>query len=292
MTAMKCRGLRSAAVCLMAASFSGGALPAFAHGDLQEQIVRVTAQIQAKPDNAELYLKRADLHFHKEDRRAAEADYNRAEKLNPSLDAVHLGRGRLFLAAQRFDEAKAEIEKFLTLHPAHVEALVTRARIEAARGRWLPAAADFAKAIEHSPHPEPDYCIEQARALVSAGEARLDEAIGVLDKGSVASGSLPALEMYALDLEVRAKRFEAALARIARLSAKSARQETWLERSGDIHLLAGHRDDAAQCFQRAREAIAKLPGNVRETKAVRERDAGLVQKLKLLETPISSRRAR
>jgi hypothetical protein len=35
-----------------------------------------------------------------------------------------------------------------------------------------------------------------------------------------------------------------------------------------------------------------LPGNVRETKAVRERDAGLAQKLKPLETPISSTRAR
>ncbi len=270
---------------VLAAAWFTGAWPAFGHGDMQEQIASVTMQIQASPGCADLYLKRADLHFHHDDRNAAAVDYDLAEKLNPLLNAVHLGRGKLFLAERRCDEARAEIDKFLSENPAQVDALVIRGRIEIARGRPLPAAADFAKAIECSQHPDPDHYVEWARALALAGDTHLDEAIHALDKGSTTLGDLPSLGLYALELEVRLKRFDAALARIGRLSAGSARQEAWLERSGDIQILAGRPARAGEFFRRAREAIAGLPQNVRATKAVRDRDASLTKKLKALETP-------
>jgi tetratricopeptide (TPR) repeat protein len=242
----------------------------------------VTAQIQASPGCADLYLKRADLFFHHEDWSSAVADYDRAEKLNPSLDAVHAGRGKLLLAAGRFDEAKSEIDRFLSGNPANAEALMIRGRIEVALGRPLPAAADFANAIKCSQQPEPDFYIEQARALALAGDAHIGEAIDVLNKGSATLGDLPGLGLYAVELEVRLKRFDAALARIGRLSARSARQESWLERSGDIQILAGRRSEAVECFGRAREAIARLPENVRTTKAVRNRESSLTHKLRAL----------
>src|SRR5436190_4125061 len=139
MTSIDCNGAPKILAVLAAAAWFTGTQLAPGHGDLYEQIVSVTAQIQASPDRADLYLRRANLHFHREDRSAAAADYDRAEKLSPSLDAVHLGRGKLFLAEGRLDKAQAEIDRFLSRNSAQVEALVTRGRIEVARGLPLPA---------------------------------------------------------------------------------------------------------------------------------------------------------
>ena len=253
--------------------------PVAGHGDLHDQIAGVTAQIQTAPARADLYLKRAGLHFHHQEWSEAASDYDRAEKLDPALQAVHLGRAKLFMAMGRHDPAKCEIEKFLAENPSHREALLTRGRIEVAGGRPLPAVADFAKVIELSPQPEPEFYIEQARALASAGGSHVEEAIGVLDAGTAKLGNLPAMGLLAIELEVRLKQFDAALDRVDRLSQRSPRKDPWLERRGDILTLAGRSTEALKCYRAAAEAIASLPVNVRETKAAKERAATLARKL-------------
>src|SRR5262245_7785095 len=74
-------------------------LPGLAHGDLHEQIAAATSQIEKNPKNAELYLKRGELHRAHEDWDAALADYERAAILNPKLIVVDLARGKVLLAA-------------------------------------------------------------------------------------------------------------------------------------------------------------------------------------------------
>ena len=184
-----------------------------AHGDLHEQIENVTAQIRNYPQNAGLHLKRAELHRNHEDWPAAAADYDRAEKLGPALPGVHLGRGKMLLAMARFDEAQAELDKFLAAQPENVDALVTRGRIKARRAQPVAAAADFARAIELSPQPEPEFYLEGAQALASAGTGHTADALRILDEGIAKLGNVPVLCLYAIELEVQRKQFDAALAK-------------------------------------------------------------------------------
>lgn len=66
-----------------------------AHEGLHEQIAGITAKIKRDPKNASLYLQRGELHrLHRDWSRAA-ADYDRAERLQPSLKIVDLGRGKM-----------------------------------------------------------------------------------------------------------------------------------------------------------------------------------------------------
>src|SRR5437764_1158485 len=69
------------------------ASPAHAHGDLQPRIEALTAQIQGHPRDATLFLQRGELHRLDADAAAALADYDRAERLDPRLAAVHFWRG-------------------------------------------------------------------------------------------------------------------------------------------------------------------------------------------------------
>lgn len=251
---------------------------AFAHGDLHEQIVSVTAQIQKSPDNADLYLKRADLNRLHEEWPAAAADYDRAEKLAPSAPAIHLGRGKMLLATGRLDDAKGELDKFIAAKPGHIEALVTRARIEALRKQPLAAAEDFARAIALAPRPEPDLYHERAQALAAAGDDHIPEALRCLDDGTAKLGNLPTLGLYAIDLELRRKDFDAALARLDKLSAASPRKETWLERRGDILTAAVRPEEARQTYLGALEAMRALPQQRRFTKTTMELEQRLKQK--------------
>ncbi len=218
------------------------------HGDLHEQISRITSQIRQSPLEVDLYLRRARLNHLHQDWAAASADYQRAETLAPTLDAIRLGRGQMLLAAARLEDAKSELDKFLTKVPLHVDGLITRARVEARLGRPRAAGVDFLRAIELAPHPEPELYLECAQTLSSIDAEHTGVAIGVLDQGIAKLGNLPSLGVPALDLEVRLERFDAALARIQRLSTTSARRETWLARRGDVLMQAGRVHEARESY--------------------------------------------
>ena len=267
--------------------FAALGMPAasFAHGDLHEQIAALTKQIEKQPRNAELYLKRGELHRLHEEWRAAAADYDRAAELGPDLAAVDLARGKMLLASGQTAAAKEALDRFLTAHPDHADALVTRARTAAKLGEHARAAEDFTHAIAQFPRPEPEYYLERATATAAQGGQHLQEAVRGLEEGIVALGPVLTLSVAAIDLEVRLERFDTALVRLEALSARSPRKETWLARRGDILALAGRPAEAREAYDEALKAIEALPVRQRSTKATREL---AVQVQKLLATSVTS----
>jgi len=133
-----------------------------AHEGLHEQIAAITAKIKRDPKNASLYLQRGELHrFHRDWVRAA-ADYDRAERLQPSLKIVELARGKMFFESGKLQRAKATLDRFLAQQPRHYEALITRARVLAKLGDNTNAAKDFTAALAMSSVPEPELYLERA----------------------------------------------------------------------------------------------------------------------------------
>src|SRR5262245_13784141 len=82
-----------------------------AHGDLHEQIAIASKLIQKDAKNAELYLKRGELHRAHGDWDAALADYERAAELDPKLLVVDLARGKALLAADWPLSAKVALDR-------------------------------------------------------------------------------------------------------------------------------------------------------------------------------------
>lgn len=237
-----------------------------AHGTLDEQIQAVTAQIAQDPSAAPLYLRRGELHRIHEDWDAALADYERAAALAPVDDTIDFLRGRALLQAGAPAPARMALDRYLARHPDHAEALITRARALRALAQFRAAAADYTRAIERLPRPDPDHYLERARIQVAAREVKA--ALAGLDAGIARLGPVPALQLFAIELELKRGRVDAALARLDTVAAQSPRQETWLARRGDILAQAGRRTEARSAYAAALAAIEALPAGARQTKAV------------------------
>ena len=269
------RGFRYLA--LLALFVSAGRL--CAHEDLQLQIADVTRRIQQKPRDASLFLKRGELHRALREWDLAASDYDRAAQISPSLAAVDFARGAMWLAAGKPDQALAALDRFLGRQPNHAEARVARARTLARLGRNDAAAEEYGRALALHAAPRPEYFLERSHALLAAGRGG-EGALRALDDGIRKLGPLVTLELPAIDLELKARRYDAALARVDLLTAQAARRETFLEKRGQILEAASRRPEARTAYAQALAAIATLPGARRYTPSTAELEKRLREALR------------
>ena len=251
-----------------------------AHGDFHLVISEIDKQIEASPKDPELYIRRGELHRTHQDWDSAYADFDRAAVLAPKLDAIDFGRGRLFLEANWLQSAMRVLDRFLSRQTNHVEGYITRARVQAKLTQHVAAAADFTRAIAFSPELWPDLFIERAQTLAAAGDNYFPAALEGIDEGIKKLGPLVTLQLYAIDLETKQKRYDGALARLDKIAKQSPRQETWLARRGEILQQAGRPGEAREAFKSALAAIAQLPPARRNVPAMLELEKRLQEQLK------------
>ena len=250
------------------ASLSAWNFPARAHGDMHAQIVETTRQIERDPGNAQLYFNRGEFHRAHRDWDLAQADYDRAIVLNPQLGVVDFARGSLYLEAGWLQSAKVALDRFLKKYPNHVEALVARARTSMKLDEPSAAARDYTLAIAAGTESRPDIYIERAQALTAGDKPDPEAALRGLEEGIKKLGPLITFQLYAIDIEIKQKHFEAALSRLDEVMAKSPRKESWLARRGEILQQAGRTAEAREAFEAALKAIATLPAARRQVPAM------------------------
>jgi tetratricopeptide (TPR) repeat protein len=261
------RRLRHCALSAALALGLADAPEARCHGDVHARIDALTAEIAKKPEDANLYLQRGELHRVDEAWALAEADLDRAEKLNPQLATVFLARARLHLARGQHKDAQAAAEKFLGAYPKHPPALTARAQALAGQKRFVEAAEAWQEVIAAAPAPDVEHYYQRAQALIAAGAAHAEAALQTLDEGLAKLGNVPTLGLCAVELEVSRARYDAALERIDRLMPTTGRTETWRELRGDILAKAGKAEEARAEYAKALESMAALPPRTRSTKA-------------------------
>jgi tetratricopeptide (TPR) repeat protein len=236
-----------------------------AHGPLHEQIEAVTEEIRKDPGDASLYLKRGELQRHHGDWTAASADYDRASRRNPSLAESDLCRARMWLEAGKPELALAPAERFLDRRPHDAEALSTRAAALARTGRPRDAALDYDRAVAASSRPDVELYLARASAWQAAGES--ESALRALDEGIGLLGPLVTLEVAAVDIDKRLRRWDSALERISLVARQAPRKETWLVRRAGILEEAGRAAAAREAYEQALRAIESLSPGQRRTRA-------------------------
>jgi predicted Zn-dependent protease len=260
-------------------SLSAGCMRSFAHGDLHLEIEAISRQLAAEP-TAERYLKRGELQREHGEFDLALADYRKAEELEPGLDVVLFCQGQALFDAGRFAPARAALDQFLVRKPSFWQGWLTRARVLAALKEYKRSAGDYSRSIELSADPRPEQFLERAQVLVKAGKT--DDAIQGLDEGMQRLGAIPTLQSYAVEIEAKAKRYDAALKRIDRLVANAPRKESWQILRAEVLTQVGRRSEARQAWQDALTSIAALPERLRNLPATRELEtkarAGLAAK--------------
>jgi predicted Zn-dependent protease len=144
---------------------------------------------------------------------------------------------------------------------------LVRARVLRELDQPLQAVQDYAHASSLVPYPTPVLMIEQAEALVEAGEAYVDLAIQSLDAAIRKYGPLILLESCAIDVDVERQHYDAALIRIDRVLNGMTRKEKWFVRRGEVLQKAGRIEEAGATYEDALKAIESLPGRLQQIPA-------------------------
>jgi predicted Zn-dependent protease len=244
--------------------------PLAAHGDLHDQIERLTGEIKQNPQNGELYFRRAELHRVHRDWDLALADYEMAAVLAPEMAAVDLARGRLLLEAGWPRSAIVFLDRFLEKHTRNADAFALRGRASVELEMYLEAVPFFDRAIAAGNTPNPEHYLERAWALKAAGADQVENALSGLDEGMKKLGPLVVFQLSAIDLEVERGNFDDALERLDRASARSPRKETWLFRRAEILARAERPQEARNALEAALEALNALPASRRHVPAMTE----------------------
>lgn len=247
-----------------AAGWPGGDV-VLAHGDVHDRIAGVTRQLAATPTDAQLYLQRAELFRQDADWQAALADCDTAQPLDATLDAALL-RGRILLDAGRPADALPVLDGYLSRHPQHTQAWVCRARVLTRLSRHDAAIADYREALQRNPQPEPDLVQECADALAARGKTA--DAVAVLDAGLTKLGALPSLALRAMDIEVGAGNFEAALTRAEAMRQHAPRPEPWLAKRASLLAQAGRLAESQAAWQALVGHLTALPDAERRSHAM------------------------
>ena len=142
------------------------------------------------------------------------------------------------------------------------------ARVSAKLKQTAAAVKYFTQAIAISPQDSAEIYLERAETLVNARQ--IDEALRGLDAGLEKFGNLVTLQTAAIALEVRRKNYDAALARLDKLTAAMPRKESFLLRRGEILYEANRKCEARKSLLEAQKDYDSLSSFRKNVRAVKE----------------------
>jgi len=256
---------------ILAAFWLGVALAsgaARAHEDRDDTLARLDAAIAEQPNEPLLWCDRAVLERRRGNFARAHLDLTHAVELGLDPSLAKRDRGLIWFDERRFDDAEASLRAARAQAPDDPPILLAHARALAALERWLEASDTYARLVELAPNSSPDVQLERIAAVEAAGG--IENALAAADSALVVLGSVPALEEKSLDLELRAGRIDAALARLDRMNSGSAQRDTLLLRRAEILERSGRSQAARAAYADALAALDSRSASRRSTPAARQ----------------------
>lgn len=245
----------------LAAGFLAQPAGLTAHGADQPLFDALAEEIARGPE-ADLYIRRGELHRHHQEWDKAEADLAAAAKLEPKRAVISLLRARVQHEAGAPGKARDHLSLYLAAVPTDPEGQFLRAEIAAALGQYDVAARHYGEGIRLSASPRADHYLRHAQLLAFIDRAA---ALAALEAGLARLGPALALIDQAITLDLATDDITSALRRIDTALKQAPRRERLLSRRGDILASAGRPVEAAATYRDALAAITALPPGLRET---------------------------
>lgn len=199
----------------------------YAHSDLRLQIDELTRQLELKPDNPELLLRRGDLQRRHQNWDLARADFTTVREVQPDNPSVDWFEGRMEVEAGRPQEGVELLDRFLLTQPQQVIALQNRASGYLLLDQPLLAARDFQTVIQVSDNPAPTLFSANALAFVAAGSNYFPAAMIVVSKGLSQFPGEMALTEIATDLSLAQADTDTASKLVKQLPASIQKLPQW-----------------------------------------------------------------
>jgi predicted Zn-dependent protease len=238
-------------------------LLAHAHGDAHDRLKALDQQIQQHPGNADLHLKRGRIYLEENHLTEARSDLERVLALDPSKLGAHYFLAEALFNSEHHDLAEKHLQQFIRQNEGHN--LVAQSR-----GYWLMGQTRMARhqvetaivAYKMAMTAKPDLTPDQYKLFVDACLAArgpyLEEALRLLDARQSHSGSPDWIQDMAIEVELKAGRRDAALARLDALISSQKRLPFLYAKKASLQLDAGHSLEAEKSLRLARSAFATL----------------------------------
>lgn len=235
---------------------------ALAEDDVLEALEAVNRQLAAAPKDPALLVQRSHLYTLKAQYDLAVADLNQADQIG-GLPTLQYEKAKLFLTAGWNETGLEHANRYVAANPNDYQGYLVRARLLAKLDRLSESANDYFKVMEKNRETPLDIFIEGAKAVTTEDGAHLSQALKMLDEGITRIGPVVTLQSAALEAELRQNNWDAALARVDKITQQMPRKDNWLAKHGDILVKAGRYDEARKAYQSALDAIQKLGPNQR-----------------------------
>jgi tetratricopeptide (TPR) repeat protein len=255
---------RVAFFCALVVSMCGAR--ALADGSYHERLSALDERLKADPSDAQIWFQRGCLCFWNGDWQVALVDLEKVDRLASGKYPTDWWRGQALAAGGQLVMAKTVLDDFIASHRDHAGALLSRARVLSKLGRMDESVADYRASLARSPQAEPDLIVEVADALAKQGMH--EAAVGALDVGIGRLGRTPSLVMRAIEMEIAAGQFDAALHRVESMRKTGARPEPWMARRASILAQAGRLDKSRAAWRKIIAHLAQLPVGERTSHAM------------------------
>ncbi|MES1167492.1 MAG: tetratricopeptide repeat protein [Pseudomonadota bacterium] len=233
----------------------------------EEELSRANEQVAASPGEGKVWFQRSVLLLLDGEFTAALLDVEQAERLAPGKFFTPWVRGQALAGLGRLEEGRAVLDEFLAAHPDHAAGFAARARISNRLNQTAPALADYRRVLHAGANADVELVLEATGALAASGCAA--EALDALTAVLTKLGPVPALTQRAMELEIGAGRFEAALAHVDDLQKLAPRPEPWMAKRASLLAQAGRAEDARHAWQALLTHLETLPNLQRGAPALR-----------------------
>jgi predicted Zn-dependent protease len=230
---------------------------ATAHATHEARVARIAEQLAQRPNDPALHFEMAEANVEHGDWEVALINLSEVDRLAPGAFPTALRRADAFIVGGRPQSARKVLDPWLAEHPGQPGALLLSARVFQRLGETERALAEFRAAFSFLPNPEPDVVLEVADLLITRGEN--EAALKLLAEHVARLGPIPTLMLRALDLELAASDFDAAVERVETLRDAAAVPEPWMARRAEILAQAGRQDEARTAWQALLEHLVELP---------------------------------
>ena len=172
--------------------------------------------------------------------------------------AVAFDLGVLHYRMNNYDNARLYFDEVLRVNPNHLQCLEYRARLLRDSGHDAAAVNDFKRVFALQEKPDPGHYISVAEILRSTGTEGVDQALAILDAGTVKLGLTPQLQRYAIELELARGKPGAAVQRLWTLQPMLGASPEWKVDMGELMFKMSEPQQAVMWIQAASMQLKAL----------------------------------
>ena len=255
----------------------------FAHGELDQRIKEVSAEIKSNPDSAFLYLKRGELYYQHEEYKKSIQDFKKCSKLDYKGSRLLFGFAKSYERLEKITTSLDYVNHILANNANNVKALRLKGQLLFKMKKYSQAAHNFEKVVKYASKTIPENYLEISQAWEKSNDNNaLQRASDCIKKGILDLGELQVFYIRLIELYLKFEDYDSALVYQSKILENSKRNERAFYSRVLIYLKAGNTITARSDLEMSLSAIHHLPERIKNNKAMKDLKSNVVQSLERL----------